>query len=160
MKFLLGLLLAVSLMSCGGIQTQPTCQLEQYGLIEFQNRSDEYKSIYTSRVIHDGDNYKRVGDWKQRELPPMSAGTIRVHPGMWLVRVEYVDGYPWMKVLTISMCKKTTINISSPVAKAFDFEIKNRRYFDNDCSLCECPILGRLGRYADVLMNHVPQFRR
>jgi hypothetical protein len=145
-------------MSCGGIQTQPTCKVEQFGNIVITNRSDEYKQIYYARVIHDGDNYKRIGEYHQRELPPMTEGRLRVHPGMWLVIIDYVEGHRKAFVVTVSLCGTVPFRINDPVAQTHDFEIQNRRFFTNNCDLCECPLFGWFGRYADVLLNHVPRF--
>jgi hypothetical protein len=144
--------LSLALTSCAGIQTEPTCKVEQFGLIAFHNQTDEYKEVGIFRVVHDGTRYKTVGPPVGRTVPPMVEATIRISPGMVLVVIDTINGERWMKVFLIHLCGKNRIDMSNPVVFK-DFEIKSRRHFDNDCDLCECPILGLFGRFANTLLS-------
>lgn len=115
------------LFSCSGIQTDPTCKVEQYALVVFDNQTDDYKTVAVFRLIHDGERYKAVGRPIARTLPPMVEARLRVHPGMVLICVDTINGKRWMQAYTVEMCTVTRIQMNNPVVLRDIDEIKSRR---------------------------------
>lgn len=120
---------------CGGIQTDPTCKLEEYGIIDVRNNTDEYKTVAAFRVIHDGERYKTVGKPFARLIEPMTSGRLRIHPGMVLIRIDTVQGMPWLKVFQVGICTVTTISLKNAVALRDIPDIQSRRAL-KDCPPC------------------------
>lgn len=116
------------LLSCSGIQTSPTCEIEQFGVIKFTNITDDFKQVYVYRVVHDGDSYKRVGKPHQRLIEPMTEGSLRVHPGMVLIIVDKIEGKRWGKIFAIELCKVVRIKMNAAVCfRDLEPLIKSRR---------------------------------
>ncbi len=121
------LLPLIFLAACGGIQTQPTCQVEQYGIITFLNNTDEWKDVYFYRVVFDGEKYKRVGKFQYRRLEPLTVARQRIHPGMVAVQINFIRGKVWLSdVLTIRICDNNIITMKNQVIFK-DLKIKSRR---------------------------------
>lgn len=126
------LIIALVLTSCGGIQTDPTCKVEQFGIITIRNNTDEWKDVYFYRVIHDGERYKRVGDPEHRHLEPLTEVSHRIHPGIVLVVINFVQGKTWMETFHVKLCNTAKISMKNPVLLR-DIEIKSRRSEEPKC---------------------------
>lgn len=135
------ILLTSLLLSCAGIQTDPTCKVEQFGRVLVRNNTDEYKTVSLWRVIFDDvDNrYKTVGKPASRMFEPMVSGSIRVSPGIILIHVSPHKGSYWMETYQIRVCGTVKIALKNKVVLK-DFSIKSRRVFQNKCPPClDCP---------------------
>jgi hypothetical protein len=134
------LFLLFFLTSCAGIQTRPTCQEEQFGIVDVHNFSDEYKFISIFRMIHNGERYKTVGEPYQRAIEPMTRGRIRISPGLILITVDKIEGERWMQAYQLATCATITLDIKNQVVFRDLPKINSRRGFKYKCPPCKpCP---------------------
>jgi hypothetical protein len=88
MKHAIVLLLTLTMFSCGKRFVAP-CKLDNYGIIEFYNRTDTDKTAFVKRFY---DNDEMKGDWIVGNVEARTAHIYRLHPGIYSIGLRYPDG--------------------------------------------------------------------
>lgn len=147
MKWLLAL--PLFMLACGGIQTEPTCKVKQFGRLVVSNSTDDYKTVKVWRLVRKDDKLKRVGEPITRQFEPMVEGRLRVSPGYIMIAIGPHQGVTSgispcgnnvCGVYLMNLCGIIRIHLGGEVIlKDLDIPLQSRRSLS--CPPCDCQIM-------------------